>query len=263
MKNTILILALTILASCACAETAEYRGNLASVTVETNGGDVRVACKDGNTFFSAPIGEEYSIIVRNRTGKRIVAIATVDGLNVIDRSKGDWEGSGYVIDPYDKVEITGFRRQDEFQYTERFTFNKAQFSLANRIGNVRNVGVIGVAVFEEYVPPPPVYHNEISLNSCKESMDKAHACGEESATPSSTARRSKSARAGTEAGRTVNDPVRRVTFQRASDTPAEILALYYDTESNLIASGILPPPYDPPPTGFLSPFPQNYAKGSF
>ncbi len=258
MKQAIPIIIIAImLAGCAGADTAQNRGQLASVTVVADRGNVEVAHKDGNVFFSAPIGSEYSIVVRNLTGKRILAVTTVDGLNVIDRSKGNWNGSGYVLDPYDRVEITGFRRQDEFQYTERFTFNEAQFSLANRIGNVRNVGVIGVAVFQEYIPPPPqpVYRMEESGDMHGTRL-RAQS---ESAAP--TAR--KSSRAGTEAGRTVEDPVRHVRFRRASDQPAEMLAMYYDTEENLVAAGILPPPYDPPPNGFLSPFPQNYARGSY
>lgn len=259
MKHTIPIIIIAImLAGCAGADTAQYRGQLASVKVVADCGNVEVAHKDGNVFFSAPIGSEYSIIVRNLSGRRILAVTTVDGLNVIDRSKGNWNGSGYVLDPYDKVEITGFRRQDEFQYTERFTFNEAQFSLANRIGNVRNVGVIGVAVFEEYVPPPPepVYH--MKEEACRD----ASGLGSQSESAAPTMAR-KSSRAGTEAGRTVEDPVRHVLFRRASDQPSEMLAMYYDTKENLVAAGILPPPYDPPPHGFLSPFPQNYARGSY
>ncbi len=253
MKSTFIILIAVLIAGCATADTAKNNGRLASVEIITNRGEVRTAYRDGHTFFSAPIGCEYSIIVRNRTGRRIVAITTVDGLNVVDRSKGNWDGSGYVIDPYGKVEIKGFRRQDEFQFSERFTFNEARFSLAQRIGNVHNVGVIGVAVFEEYVPPPP----QPIQYSAKGMFDDE--CARESAS-APTAMKS---RAGTEAGRTVNDPVRRVNFRRATDQPAEILAMFYDTESNLISQGILPPPYDPPPSGFLSPFPQNYAKGAY
>lgn len=251
MKSTIIILIAVLIAGCAMADTAKNSGRLASVEVITDRGDVRAAHRDGHTFFSAPIGCEYSIVVRNHTGRRIVAITTVDGLNVVDRSKGNWDGSGYVIDPYSKVEIKGFRRQDEFQFSERFTFNEARFSLAKRIGDVHNVGVIGVAVFEEYVPPPP---KPVQYSASSGFHDE---CARESAP---TAMKS---RAGTEAGRTVNDPVRRVNFRRATDQPAEILAMFYDTESNLISQGILPPPFDPPPAGFLSPFPQNYAKGTY
>ncbi|RKZ31656.1 hypothetical protein DRQ36_01165 [bacterium] len=254
MKFAAIIVLLAVIAGCTGANTAESSGRLVSVAVVTQCCDVKMAYKGGNTFFAAPIGEEYTIVVKNRTNKRILVVPTVDGLNVIDRSKGNWDGSGYVLDAYEKVEIPGFRRSDDFQYVERFTFSEARFSLANRIGNVRNVGVIGVAVFEEYVPPPePVYSYGLSA----ESMDAKEEAGA----------RGKSAaharRAGTEAGRTVRDPVRRVNFQRASDMPAEILAMYYDTEENLISAGILPPTYNPPPIGFLSPFPSNYIRGTY
>jgi|GEM_PF-1170500 len=267
MKHAVVILTLiAIIAGCTGASDADYRGKLASVSVRADDCRLRVGHKDGNTFFAAPIGSEYTITVRNLTGRRILAIPTVDGLNVIDRSRGDWDGSGYVLGPYESVEIPGFRRGDDFQYVERFTFNKARFSLASRIGDVRNVGVIGVAVFEEYVPPPPpprpVYDYKSSSNDRLASAPAAEGMMEE-AECSRAKGFSQHERAGTEAGRTVHDPVRRVTFRRASDTPNEILALYYDTEENLVSAGIFPPPYEPPPIGFLSPFPSNYRHGSY
>ena len=252
MKRFIAI-AIAIIAAIGCAfgSFPKDTGNIASIRVvtENNGEEIRIGNRDGNTFFAAPIGTEYTLRITNHSRGRILVVPTVDGLNVIDRSRGNWDGTGYVIESHGHVDVPGFRRKDRFQYVERFTFNEADFSLAKRIGNVNNVGVIGAAVFNEYVPEP-VYYDAIS---CKESSFNRSA-GEKS-------KCMEAPRAGTEAGRTVNDPVRRVSFTRATNVPAEILAIYYDTEDNLIAEGILPPPFDPPPTGFLSPFPVNYATG--
>ncbi len=245
MKKAVIIAMLLAITGIALADVVEFRGKSATIKVITDEGRIRSARRDGNTIFSAPLGSEYSVVITNRTDGRILAVPTVDGLNAIDRSKGDWEGSGYVIEPYGEVEIKGFRRKDSFQHVERFTFNEARFSLADRIGDVRNVGVIGAAIFKEYEPP----RYELRDMAC------------ESAAPSA-ARTKCDSRAGTEAGRTVNDPVRRVEFQRATDLPGEVLALYYDKEENLVSSGILTPPYSPPPTGFLSPFPSNFARGN-
>jgi len=254
MRYVAITMLVAVLAGFAAANQASVRGDMATVYIQADDANIRVAYKDGNTFFSAPIGSEYTISIRNNTGRRILAVPTVDGLNVIDRNKGDWGGTGYVIAPHGSVEIPGFRRSDQFQYVERFTFNEARFSLAKRIGDVRNVGVIGVALFKEYVPPPPepVVHNYDAYPQSSRYEESANESRMKCETYS---------RAGTEAGRTVHDPVRRVSFQRASNNPEEILALYYDKEENLISAGILPPPYNPPPRGFLSPFPSNYAKG--
>lgn len=254
MKALIGIFLTAILSGCSFSATPSNSGRLVSIEVIGENTCYKVAQKDGNIFFAAPIGQEYSIIVRNLTGKRILAIPTVDGLNVIDRSRGDWSGSGYVLSPYELLTITGFRRRDDWQYVERFTFNKARFSLANRIGDVRNVGVIGVAVFEEYVPEPVYIY--------KGRMDCGEPMGQTAMAPSRSAQ-AECERAGTEAGRTVHDPVRRVSFQRATEYPAEIIALYYDTEENLVDAGILRPSYSAPPRGFLSPFPSNYVNGGY
>jgi len=50
--------------------------------------------------------------------------------------------------------------------------------------------------------------------------------------------------------------VRWVRFDRASDAPAETIAIYYDSYRNLVARGILPSPAmprepDPFPTAFV------------
>ncbi|MCK5833851.1 hypothetical protein KAH81_09325 [bacterium] len=252
MKKQVLIISFLALAfvGCSLAKTAEFKGKIASVKVIIDGSKTKVAHRDCYTFFSAPIGSEYTLRITNHSGKRILVVPTVDGINAIDRSEGNWDGSGYVIDAYDHVDVKGFRREDDFQHVQRFTFNEARFSLAERIGNVQNVGVIGAAVFKEYEPPR---YTQLAKNMrcCDSAMPtaKKSRCESES-------------RAGTEPGRTVNDPVRKVRFQRATDIPAEILALYYDKEENLISEGILPPPYDPPPKGFLTPFPSNYARGN-
>jgi hypothetical protein len=92
-------------------------------------------------------GDRYVIRVENRSPVRLEAVATVDGLDVVDGGDGSFEKRGYVIAAYDSLEIEGFR---ESQGTVRaFRFCATDDSYASRRGKGRNVGVIGVAVFEE------------------------------------------------------------------------------------------------------------------
>jgi hypothetical protein len=60
------------------------------------------------------------------------------------------------------------------------------------------------------------------------------------------------AKLGTGHGRNEHSPVQMVAFERASDTPAETLAIHYDRRENLVAMGILPPPVI---AGSPNPFP--------
>jgi hypothetical protein len=92
-------------------------------------------------------GERYSIEIRNHTGQRFEAVATVDGLDVIDGRAGSLAKRGYLIAPWGSLEIEGFRRS--MHEVAEFRFGSVSNSYAARTGSDRNVGVIGVAFFEE------------------------------------------------------------------------------------------------------------------
>jgi hypothetical protein len=57
---------------------------------------------------------------------------------------------------------------------------------------------------------------------------------------------------GTGHGRREHSPARYVEFERASNSPAETLALFYDSYRNLVARGVLrePVPMAPHPRPF-------------
>lgn len=106
-------------------------------------------------------GEAYLIEIRNRTGNRIEAVATVDGLDVVDGEEGSFEKRGYVIEPFDVLLIDGFRRSTETVAT--FRFGSVRDSYAGRKGKARNVGVIGVALFHERGSDFPWTTREVEL----------------------------------------------------------------------------------------------------
>jgi hypothetical protein len=92
-------------------------------------------------------GERYSIVLNNRTAHRIEAVTTVDGLDVINGQNGSMSNRGYILMPYATVEIDGFRKnQGE---VAAFRFGAVEDSYAAERGKPRNIGVIGVALFDE------------------------------------------------------------------------------------------------------------------
>ena len=92
-------------------------------------------------------GQSYSIEVQNHTGERIEAVATVDGLDVVDGEPGSFMKRGYVVGPFDTLQIDGFRRS--MDTVAAFRFGSVRNSYAATKGKARNVGVIGVAFFHE------------------------------------------------------------------------------------------------------------------
>lgn len=93
-------------------------------------------------------GNRYSIRVHNPTGRRIEAVVSVDGLDVIDGNSANYRSKrGYVVQPHDSITIEGYRTSTS--QVAAFRFSSVANSYAGRKGKARNVGVIGVAIFEE------------------------------------------------------------------------------------------------------------------
>jgi hypothetical protein len=98
-------------------------------------------------------GDRYVIEVDNRGRDRFEAVATVDGLDVMDGERGALDKRGYVVPPFGTVHIDGFRKN--MQQVAAFRFGTVDDSYAARKGDDANVGVVAVAVFVERGWQPP------------------------------------------------------------------------------------------------------------
>ena len=158
MKRTVYLAALAALAA-SCDALAV--GGIAEVAiVDRNSGVELVPHLYRGEYWVAGIpGATYSIAIRNRLGERLLAVTSVDGVNVISGATAAWDQTGYVLDPIERYEITGWRKSDS--EVAAFTFTASPNSYAERTGRPANVGVIGVALFRErqpqavYTPPVP------------------------------------------------------------------------------------------------------------
>ena len=128
----------------------------------SNGIDMRVLvngrpCKEyshnGNRFIEAKHGTNYTVKVKNDNGYRVMAVISVDGLDVITGKPAEEANKGYIIDAYSYSEIKGYRVSDE--NAAAFVFSSKDKSyVAKTTGDARNSGVIGVRVFKEKVSVP-------------------------------------------------------------------------------------------------------------
>jgi len=101
----------------------------------------------GRTLVMGQAGQRYKIVIQNKTNGRFEVVASVDGLDVVDGRPADVNKRGYILPPFGRVVVDGFRRSDN--YVAAFRFGSVRNSYASRKGKGRNVGVIGVALFDE------------------------------------------------------------------------------------------------------------------
>src|SRR5882724_1855231 len=157
MKRTICFAAFAAALVVSCDALAV--GGIAQVTImdRRSGVEITPHLYHGDYWVAGTPGATYAIEIRNRLGERILAVTSVDGVNVISGATAGWNQTGYVFDPGQGYQITGWRKSDA--EVAAFTFTASPNSYAERTGRPANVGVIGVAVFRErqpqavYVPP--------------------------------------------------------------------------------------------------------------
>jgi hypothetical protein len=123
------------------------------------GGAITVSVKDENsepleaihlvdrTYIIGEQGQRYSVVIENHSAHRVEAVTTVDGLDVMNGRAGNVENRGYVVAPYQTITIDGFRQSQSA--VAAFRFAKVADSYAAQTGTARNVGVIGIAFFDE------------------------------------------------------------------------------------------------------------------
>jgi len=266
----------------------------ASCAAEGLGGIGQVAVIDRDTGVALPLhrhrgeywvvgvpGERYAIEVRNRLGGRLLAVASVDGVNVVSGETAAWDQAGYVLDPGEHYQISGWRKSDSD--VAAFTFTSLPNSYAVRTGRPANVGVIGVALFREQPPrpyvepqarlsdgplaavrrpwsPPIAAEAALPPTAASPAATEAGASGDVGA-----ARRSApppfpsvapDLTLGTGHGEREYSWVSHTQFARLQPQPNELIRIHYDSLDNLVAMGIIrrpPPGYPQPPAA--EPFP--------
>ena len=93
-------------------------------------------------------GERYELVYVNRTNRNYEIVATVDGLDVMTGQTGSMRNDGYLLRPGEKLRIDGFRKNQREVAAFRFSNKDRAYANNTAAGDPRNVGVIGVALFE-------------------------------------------------------------------------------------------------------------------
>ena len=110
---------------------------------------------NGRTFIIGESSDRYAIRLTNRSRERYEVVASVDGLDVISGTEATQRHHGYILAPWSTLRIEGFR--ESMDSVRAFRFGKPSDSYAVGRGFGRDIGVIGVALFDErtYRPRSP------------------------------------------------------------------------------------------------------------
>jgi hypothetical protein len=193
---------------------------------------------------------------------------SVDGVNVVSGETANWSQTGYVLGRYQGFDVKGWRKSME--RIAAFFFTEHQNSYAARTGRPDNVGVIGVAVFRKKAEPeafiqrdrqPEPRREAPAADSGAGAASESSAQGPAAADSAAGLRRApaprmaeKSTTLGTGHGRSETSHVTYTSFERATATPEEVIAIHYDTQSNLVAMGVIRAPRIAMPTPFPGQF---------
>ena len=211
-------------------------GNAIDISVRSHRAPLPIFYHDSAYYLLGEMGRPYEICIINRSNDRIEAVVAVDGRDTISGRTADYRNDrGYVIDPEEETCIDGFRSSMDAVAAFEFTHRKDAY--ASRMGSGQNVGVIGVAIFEEdaarrkvIATPKRRYRDEAPRPSSGSAMEAEAAAADDAHS------------LGTGYGAHTESPAESVVFirKRASD-PEELIALYYDGREGLEKRGIRVP----------------------
>jgi pyruvate/2-oxoglutarate dehydrogenase complex dihydrolipoamide acyltransferase (E2) component len=279
MRTKLAPLGLALVLACAGLQ-AHAIGRLADVTVvdRNTGATLPLYYSQGEYWVPGTPGARYAISVRNQLGERVMAVTSVDGVNVLSGATAAWGQTGYVFGAYANYQITGWRKSSS--EVAAFEFSAASDSYAERTGRPNQVGVIGVALFRERLPEPvaqpwspPLYRQERDSKESRSDTSNAPpapAPAPTTAAPAAPAAAEQSsmargrladalaqsnaaaptAKLGTAHGQREGSYVEHTNFERQQSQPNEIIRIRYDSRENLIALGVIRAPATHTPNPF-------------
>jgi hypothetical protein len=254
----------------------------------------------GELFAMGRYGRRYNVRISNHTGRRVEAVVSVDGRDVISGRPGNYKDQrGYLVDPYDSVLIEGFRTSESEVAAFRFTSPGNSYS--SRMGTPENVGIIGAAFFPEAAPRPiptprpirplPLPESRAPMPSDSYGADRGTGAarresakqsaradaapapaspsaaararpGRGSAYEAESSRDTQASNIGTEYGEAQYSSVVEVPFRRESQkSPNRVVTVRYDDRAGLEARGIVTRPRPRP--HYAGPAPAAFPENRF
>lgn len=252
--------------------------------------EARIYNHDGTLYVEGVEGRRYFVLVKNPTMGRIETVLSVDGLDVHDGKSAAVDKNGLVIGPRGSFDFEGFRVSNE--NVASFRFGAVEGGYAASKGDTSNVGVIGVAFYQEQEPMKIIHHRtEITFDSnpvyrggwpnqgrfrsrsmggTAKSLSTQAVFGGQSgaiepcACPVANSSVTEELTSGsispalaTEFGEARTSKVGETVFFRATSSPWRMHTIRYESRENLIKLGIIPDDVELQAREQADPFPAN------
>lgn len=206
----------------------------------------------GQDWVAGVPGHRYSVRLTNTTGQRVLVVLSVDGINAVSGQTASASQNGYVLDAWETAEIAGWRKS--LDDVAQFVFTDLPDSYAARTGRPDDVGVIGIAVFNERrvrplyspsLPPMASSRNGMRDQSANKAGAPASAGSADRAMAQGSMAEAESQQLGTGHGQREWAPVGQTEFVRASRNPQQVSQVRYDDAAHLVAIGVMSRAYPP------------------
>jgi hypothetical protein len=103
----------------------------------------------GKAFVIGVPGDGYELKLENLTKARMEVVVSIDGLDVLDGQPASIRKRGYIIPARSTVTVQGMRARGKLRSLNFGTVAEARAATAFGEKGARNVGVIGMACYEE------------------------------------------------------------------------------------------------------------------
>ena len=253
-RHLIALLAAAAASACTAPPAFAVGGLVDLQVIDRQRGDTLATYRSrGASYVAGRPGDRYAVRMTNRSSGRVLVVLSVDGVNAVSGETASTGQTGYVLAPHASADITGWRKS--YSEAAAFYFTALPDSYAARTDRPDNVGVIGTAVFRERErerdirrpwrnEAPPIVEGRIGQGDAASAgaadAPQSEAGRQRAASPmaeDSVARQDK--KLGTGHGEREYSPTAQTAFERASEQPAEVVQIRYDSYSNLVASGVI------------------------
>ena len=183
-------------------------------------------------YLEAKKGENYGIVITNRTSERVGVVIAVDGRNIISGKRSDLKNTEnmYIVNAYETARYDGWRTSNDQVHRFYFTDESASYSVKT-FGDQSAMGVIAMAVFREKEQPRPLLEEKREGQAAPAAPSAARSLNADQAAAEKSA--------GTGFGDARYSPVITVQFE-PERSPVQKTLVKYEWREVLCRKGILP-----------------------